>query len=362
MQRRNLLKTGAAAALCWKAYPLSALANVAGTQTLREAAAAKQMLAGFGVLPSEPRDPSLVAFITSQCNALAPEDTFNWNLIHAEPDRYEFVAADELVNFASKNSIQVHGRSLCPHADLPEWLSKDANAGNATQLLKQHLQAVVGRYAGRIHSWDVVTEAIEPNDQRNDGMRNSLWMKLLGPRYIAIAFHTVAEMDPKTLLTYNESGLEGDSDSNDQRRRITLGFLRWMRQNHIPIHALGLQSHLQASYDYLPSWIGLHAFLQEVQKLELQVFITELEIDDTSLSSKPEKREKQVAELCKDYLKNVLQHPHVKMLLTSGMVSHTHTFKNDLGYTENHHIALPLNEDHLPTAFLRTVITAIEKR
>lgn len=359
MQRRSFLKNATAAVVYWKAYPFG---EMAGTGTLKQAAAAKQMLAGFGASADELRDTDLATFTTSQCNALAAEDALNWVHIHPEHQQYEFVAADEIVNFACNNSLLVHGRSLCPHAHLPEWLTKEATTENARELLQQHLQTVVRRYSGRIHSWDVVTEGIEPSDQRNDGMRNSLWMRLLGPRYLAIAFHTVAEADPKALLTYNESGLEGDSDSNDRRRRIALGLLRWMRENHIPIHALGLQSHLQASYDYLPSWIGLHAFLRELQKLELQVFITEFDIDDTNLSSKPEKREKQMAELCNDYLRNVLKHPHVKMLLTSGIVSHMDSFKNDQGYMENHHISLPLKEDHLPNLFLQTITAAIEKR
>jgi endo-1,4-beta-xylanase len=361
MQRRDLLKNAAAAALCWRTARLSSFGDMPGARTLKQAATAEQMLAGFGVSADQLRDPNLASFTKSECNALAPEDALNWNHIHPQHDHYEFVAADEVVKFASDNAIVVHGRNLCPHSNLPEWLGTDANAENAAQILRQHLQTVVDRYAGRVHSWDVVTEAIEPDDQRKDGMRNSLWMKLLGPRYIATAFHTVAQADPKALLTYTERGLEGDSDGNDRRRRITLAFLHWMQQNHIPVHALGLQSHLQASYDYLPNWIGLNAFLKEVQKLELQVFITEFEIDDTNLSTKPEKREKQVAELSNDYLKNVLRHPHVTLLLTSGLTSHSYSFKNDLGYVENHHISLPLNENHLPTLFLQSMTTTIEK-
>ena len=66
----------------------------------------------------------------------------------------------------------------------------------------------------------------------------------------------------------------------------------------------------------------MHAFLKQVAKLDLQVFVTEFNIDNSQLATKSEKREKQVAQLCRDYLKNVLKHPQVTAVLAWRMVSH----------------------------------------
>jgi endo-1,4-beta-xylanase len=132
-----------------------------------------------------------------------------------------------------------------------------------------------------------------------------------------------------------------------------------MRRNQIPIHALGLQSHLTAHYDELPNWIGLHGFLRQVAQLDLQVFVTELDVNDTDLDGNLQKREKEAAWLCQDYLKNVLKHPHVTAVLTWGSVSHGSYGNND---PLRGHRALPFDENLRPTPFLTAMLKAFRKR
>src|SRR3954447_4040632 len=50
-------------------------------------------------------------------------------------------------------------------------------------------------YRGRIHSWDVVNEAINVDDGHPDGLRKSQWLNLLGPQYLDIAFTAAAKAD-----------------------------------------------------------------------------------------------------------------------------------------------------------------------
>ena len=354
MKRRTFVKSSLAAAASSAVlrFPLS----LDESKTLRSSGAEKHLLTGSAVSSSQLKNPFLTPILVEQCNIVVAENEMKWDYVHPERDRYDFTAADELVAFGEKNSMKVRGHNLCWHKAQPPWLANVVTAENAARLLKEHIHSVAGRYAGRIHSWDVVNEAVDPEGGSKDGMRDSLWMQLLGLRYIAIAFHAAAEADPKALLTYNDFGLEEDSPSNELRRVVTLEFLKWMRRNRIPIHALGLQSHLSARYDNLPDWGGLHAFLKQVAKLDLQVFVTEFDIDDSELSTKSEKRERQVAEFCRDYLGNVLKHAQVSALLTWGMVSHR-------AYaSENRHIALPLDENLRKTLFLSAMIEAIGKR
>jgi endo-1,4-beta-xylanase len=364
MRRRDLL-TGSiatvAAALGASAKPPWSVPS-AQSEPLRAVANTKGTLVGAEISNRQIRDARLSAFITTEFNIVAADSQMQWNQVHPEPDRYDFSETDELIAFAKNHSLPVHGRPLCQNLNLPPWVAKETTPDNAAQLLREHVTSMVSRYAGQIHSWDVLSNAIEPPDNRDDGMRNSLWMKLLGLNYIATAFRAAAETDHKAILTYSEGALVDDSENSHHRRLIALGFLRWFRANHIPIHALALESHLWARYDYLPNWVGLHAFLREVEKLELQVFITGLEIDDTDLATKTGTHDKQVAELCKDYLDNVLKHRNVEVVLTSSPVSHPAEIVNDFGETEKRHIAAPLNEDCQPTTFLSAMNEAIRKR
>jgi endo-1,4-beta-xylanase len=350
LQRRDFLKSSLGAAVGATAWSSALAAGV--PNTLQAAGATRNLLVGSAASNLQLHDPEVAALLAEQCSIIVAENEMKWNHTHPERDRYDFTEADELMAFAAKNSIHVRGHNLCWYQAQPPWLAGVATRDNAASLLEEHIRTVAGRYAGAIHSWDVVNEAIEPNDRRSDGMRDSLWLKLLGPEYIAIAFRTAAKADPKALLTYNDYGLEGDTPDNERRRGVALALLRWMRKNHIPIHALGLQSHLIAGFGAWPDWRGLHSFLKQVAKLDLQVFVTEFDINDTDLPGDTQKKEKDDAALCGDYLKNVLLHPQVRAVLTWGLVSHK---------WKGHH-ALPFDENLGPTPFLTAMLDALPKR
>jgi endo-1,4-beta-xylanase len=76
------------------------------------------------------------------------------------PTIFNSVAADKLFDFAARFNQQVRGHNLCWHEQLPSWFAATATKTNAQSLLTQHIQTVTGRYGGRVHSWDVVNEAV----------------------------------------------------------------------------------------------------------------------------------------------------------------------------------------------------------
>jgi endo-1,4-beta-xylanase len=363
MRRRTFLKASVGAAIGGSICPFSSALEE--SDTLRSAAATRDMVFGSAVSNQQLHNPALAAILAQQCSIVVAENEMTWMQIHPEPDRYDFTAPDELVTFAKANSMLVRGHNLCWHDAQPPWLTDSITPDNAARLLEEHIHAVAGRYAGRIHSWDVVNEAIEIDPQHNssDGLRNSLWRQLLGPRYIAIAFHAAAKADRKALLTYNDYGLEEDGAYNELRRGAAIALLKWMRKNRIPIDAVGLQSHLKARLPEAPNWGGLHSFLRQVAKLELQVFVTELDIDDSDLGPDRASREEWAAWLCRDYLKNVLSHRHVTAVLTWGLVSHGTYWNGNVGYAyDAADRALPLDENLKPTPFLAAMLGALQKR
>ena len=56
----------------------------------------------------------------------------------------------------------------------------------AMSLLRGYVHAVVGRYRGKIATWDVVNEPIEDqaNNQQTFNIRNMFWHRVLGKDYI----------------------------------------------------------------------------------------------------------------------------------------------------------------------------------
>lgn len=118
--------------------------------------------------------------------------------------------------------LLLRGHPLLWHKALPNWLEETLNQENTRNILINHIQTIVQRYAGRIHSWDVVNEAIYPEHGRYDSLRITRWLKFLGPNYIDTAFHLAAAADPQALLVYNDYGLDYDTPKADAKRNAVL--------------------------------------------------------------------------------------------------------------------------------------------
>ena len=158
---------------------------------------------------------------------------------------------------------------------------------NAAQFLTQHIQTVAGRYAGKMHSWDVVNEAIDVKSGRPDGLRDSPWLELIGPGYLELAFRTARQADPSALLTYNDYGIELDTPEQIDKRGQVMMLVRRLKARGVPIDAVGVQSHLTAGD---APGAGLIHFVRELREMGLQVFITEMDVNDRKLpESVPER-------------------------------------------------------------------------
>jgi endo-1,4-beta-xylanase len=191
--------------------------------------------------------------------------------------------------------------------------------------LTQHIQTVVGRYAGRVQSWDVVNEAVHLPDGRADCLRKSPWLDLIGPEYIELAFATAAKADPQAKLTYNDFDIELDTAEQTAKRGQVLLLLRRLHARGIPIHAIGIQSHLQATGPHPGA--GVVGLIREAAKMGLHVYITEMDVNTHDFEGGPEAQDAAVAAVYKSYLELVLPEPNVKVVLTWG-ITDAHTWLN----------------------------------
>src|SRR5262245_38153360 len=123
------------------------------------------------VMGEAPADLELAA---RQFNAITPENLLKWAEVHPEPDQYNFGPADKYVEFGEKNKMFIVGHTLVWHNQTPAWVfegidGKPLDRDTALARMKAHIDAVVGRYKGRIKGWDVVNEAIDDNGKLRSG-------------------------------------------------------------------------------------------------------------------------------------------------------------------------------------------------
>jgi endo-1,4-beta-xylanase len=312
MQRRTFLQLSAGA-LAASAFPGSLRAQEIAK--LRELAATTGLYFGSAVSFSQMNRPDVANLLTEQCSILVSENDLKWRATQPEPDRYDFTRADAFMAFAESHKILARGHNLCWHEHNPDWLEATVTPENAVSLMRTHIQTVVSRYKGRIHSWDVVNEAIRPDHHNPHDMVNSLWLKNIGEDYVEIAFRAAAKADPSAPLTYNDYDMETDSPEQEQKRQSILAMLRRFHKKRVPIHAVGVQAHLRPQGKPL-TWNGLNRFVKDVRKLKLQVYVTELDVDDQVFPGDTAERDRLVAEVYKSFVQNILRQKSVKALLT----------------------------------------------
>lgn len=339
------------------------LTDANGPRSLRAAAASHGMLVGCAVIPAKlDGEPEYAKTVAEQANIVVPENALKWAALRPAPEQFDFRGADDIMVFALTHDQRVRGHNLCWHEALPAWFATTVNRENAAHYLTQHIATVAGRYAGKIHSWDVVNEAVDVKSGRPDGLRTSPWLELIGPGYIELAFRAARAADGHALLTYNDYGIELDTPEQIDKRGQVLMLVRRLRARGVPIDAVGVQSHLTAG-DPLPGE-GLVRFVRELGSMGLEVFITEMDVNDKNLPEAVEQRDAAVAAVYRNYLTMMLAQPNVNVALTWGItdrytwLSGTKHGRAD-GRPER---PLPFDYDYQPTPAFFAERAAMESR
>jgi len=282
---------------------------------LRDLALSRSLFFGTAVSDSQLHRPDFTPLLLDQCSILVPENQMKWTATHPAPDRFDFTQADFFANFAESNHLLMRGHNLCWHEHNPPWLEQTVTPQNASKIFTDHIRTVVSRYQGRIHSWDVVNEAIRPEHKNPHDLTTSIWLTNLGEHYIDLAFRTARDADPNALLTYNDFDIETDAHDQQQKREAVLALLHRLKNKGTPLDALGIQAHLRTNQG-TPTFTQLPKFLKEIEKLDLQIFVTELDVDDQFLPADIAERDRQVADLYRSFLSTVLPHHSLRAVLT----------------------------------------------
>jgi endo-1,4-beta-xylanase len=207
--------------------------------------------------------------LVGQFNLVTPENAMKFGPLSPARGSYNFAEADAIVAFAEEHGMRVRGHTLVWHLQLPDWLTGGQwSREDLIQILHEHVTTVVGHYRGRLYAWDVVNEAV--ND---DGtLRDTLWLRGIGPEYIELAFRWAREADPDALLFYNDYDGEGLGTKSDAIYALVAD----LKQRGVPIDGVGLQMHV--AVDSWPAADAVAANMQRLAGLGLQAHITEMDV------------------------------------------------------------------------------------
>jgi endo-1,4-beta-xylanase len=309
MTRRAALASGAAA-LVTSAY--------AQERSLRDLAAAKGLLFGSAAATYELKDADFTGLLPRETALLVPEYEMKRDVTEAVAGAYDFSGCDALMGFAQTHNMQMRGHPLVWHYANPSWLEAAVRAKRDTRLLTDYVSLLARRYRGRMHSYDVVNEALVPPDEGATGWRPCFWLDAFGPAYLDLAFHATHDADPAALLVYNDAGCEQDTPGNDRFRKHTLEMLDGLLKRRVPVQGLGLQGHLSA-FGAKVDQPKLRAFLAEVAARGLAILITELDVDDENGPRDTAIRDQAVADEARRFLDVALDNSATRTVLTWGL-------------------------------------------
>ena len=263
-------------------------------------------------------DPALADHVRGECAILVGEYSFKWAAVQPAPGVFRFGDAEALMAFAAANGQAMRGHTLVWHEANPQWLSDQLTPASGERLLTTYIATVAGRFRGRLAHWDVVNEPIHPEDGPPFGLRDTLWLRALGPEYLDLAFHACAAADSGALRVLNEFGVDYALDWQARRRAKLLELLAHLRARGVPVQAVGLQGHLDAAERALDQTV-LARFVADIAGLGLQVLVTELDVRDDRLPADIAVRDAAVAAHACAWLDAVLDSGAVAGVLTWGL-------------------------------------------
>lgn len=300
------------------ALAASATAAPAPLPGLRSFAARRGLVFGAAAANYQLKDADFIPVLAGEAGMLVPEYELKRNLTEPLRGAYDFSAGDALWAFARDHGQGFRGHPLVWYAANPPWLEETVMATRDERLLTDYVTALAGHFRGRMHSWDVVNEALRPEDGQPGGMRNSFWYRAFGVSHVDMAFHAARAADPDAQLVYNDFGCEAGAPENDQFRAATLDFLEGLRARGVPVQGYGMQAHL-AAFGPRVDQRKLARFLDEIRAMGLKILVTELDVGDRGGPIDFGERDRAVAEECRNFLDVVLDNPATTAILTWGL-------------------------------------------
>lgn len=245
-------------------------ATTSATMPLRASAARDHLLVGAAVAEEPLRDERQYRqSLAREYSTVTPENAMKWDTIHPERDRFDFGPADSIVSFARAHDMAVRGHTLVWYRQVPAWVTdRTWTRPELERVLHDHIRTVVSHYRGKVSQWDVVNEAVDDKGE----LRDSVWMRTIGPSYVDLAFRWAHEADPDAKLFYNDYDLEYPGPKATAVNRLVRG----LRDRGVPIDGVGIQAHELTVR--APSERSMEAALRGYANLGLDVAITELDV------------------------------------------------------------------------------------
>lgn len=310
--RREVLKVIASLTACLGA---GAAPSRAGTEvpSLAALAAESGLVFGTSIAEDTLAAPAQAALYRRHSAILTADWAMKFNTLRPAPDRFDTSFADAILAYADAAKLPLRGHTLAWNESRPDWLMTLSTA-ELRKALDRHIDETAGRFAGKLHSWDVVNEPFWPGHGLPGGWRDGPWIGAFGTDYVVRAFRRARAADPACRLVLNEAHCEQWTETGAAIRAGLLTLVDRLQDAGVDLAAVGLQGHMQPQWKYDDT--AFADFLHELAERKVDLYITELDVNDEAFPDDWLIRDAAVAERYEAFLGAVLAVPAVKMIIT----------------------------------------------
>jgi len=308
-------------------------------------------------------DPAYGALYGAETRIVTTDTALKFWTLRPTPEAIDFRAADAIITFAADRGLKVRGHTLIWNEFNPDWL-KRCSAREVERIFDDHIERVVSRYAGRLHSWDVINEPFWPWHKKAGGYRSGPWFEALGPGYIRRALTRTRALDKTARLCINEAHCENENDWGNGIRPCLLRLVDELRDAGLPLDAIGLQCHLQPTCRTTTPVFA--SYIAELAARKVDIYITEFDVNDASFPGDIAARDQQVAVRASDFLAHILPIPEVKLLVTWQLADKYSFYHNEAVAKDPKATRLPrplpFDDNMQPKPFRAAIAQAFDRR
>ncbi|MFC7551102.1 endo-1,4-beta-xylanase [Pseudoroseomonas wenyumeiae] len=164
------------------------------------------------------QDADYAVAFAREAAIVVPEYEGKWGTLQPQEGRFNSAALDTILAWGRRAGRPVRGHALIWHQDMPDWTKQALAEGpdRARAVMAAHIGTILEHTQPQIRDWDVVNEVVadppgSDTPQASGELRDTPWLRALGPSYIETALKLAREADPTLRLTLNEYGIEEDT-------------------------------------------------------------------------------------------------------------------------------------------------------
>jgi endo-1,4-beta-xylanase len=195
----------------------------------------------------------------------------------------------------------IRGHALVYPLYLPSWIregvwEESINREGLIALMKEHIESQMSLLQGTATEWVVVNEPYRLHVDFLPPEEEDIFLDIIGPEYVDIAFETARNFDPSVKLILNDTFNHATDRRNGYNTAQMKQIVDRLHSKGL-IDRVGLQMHLEANH--LPDKQDM---INTMMSYGLPIAVTELDVDIRTIAGSQEERFAVQAQIYADVL------------------------------------------------------------